>query len=471
MFLNTLETMLAKWAYYFPQVRTYKRIIALLIGLVICEGRRTLSSSIALQGRLSGEWSSDYRIFSRVSWTIDDIFTSVLEEALPFLDADDVLVVSIDDTSLKKCGKCIAQAGWLRDPLSPPFRMNLKFGLRFVHAAVVLPHAGPGVPGRAISVDFKLATAVKKPGKRATEAEVKDYKELKKVHNLSVSGAKTAAALRCRLDSLGKSHIRLLLVTDGGYSNRTFLSGLPPKSDYIGRVGKNIALFRPANVMRKDGKPNKSKIYGDRLPTPEDLRKGTDYEYKETSIYYGGDFRDVRYKEITGVLWRTVTRKRLLRLLIVAPTPYRKAGRKKVYYRDPAYLLTTDLTTPATKLLQAYFDRWQIEPLHRDLKTGMGVGQPQVRATRSVLRIHSAMVAAYSMVQLAALKTYGPARTNDYFPLPPWRKKGPRRPSQHDLITLLRNEMAAREEEVGPERDDESPQRWSLPRRTIYAYP
>ncbi len=38
-----------------------------------------------------------------------------------------------------------------------------------------------------------------------------------------------------------------------------------------------------------------------------------------------------------------------------------------MYYRQPAYLLTTDLASQARELLQIYFDRWQIEN-HREEK-------------------------------------------------------------------------------------------------------
>ena len=53
---------------------------------------------------------------------------------------------------------------------------------------------------------------------------------------------------------------------------------------------------------------------------------------------------------------------------MIAPTPYRKRKSAKLYYRLPAFLLTTDLNSSAQQLLQIYFDRWQIEVNHRDEK-------------------------------------------------------------------------------------------------------
>ena len=58
--------------------------------------------------------------------------------------------------------------------------------------------------------------------------------------------------------------------------------------------------------------------------------------------------------------WQRGAKQRPLRLIAIAPTPYRKNQGKKLYYRDPAYLFTTDLRSPPKQLLQIYFDRWQI---------------------------------------------------------------------------------------------------------------
>ena len=82
--------------------------------------------------------------------------------------------------------------------------------------------------------------------------------------------------------------------------------------------------------------------------------------YKTTKIFYGGKRRKVRYKEVVNVYWQGGAKRRPLRLIVIAPTPYRKSKSKKLYYRDPAYLLTSDLRSPVKQLLQIYFDRWQI---------------------------------------------------------------------------------------------------------------
>ena len=84
------------------------------------------------------------------------------------------------------------------------------------------------------------------------------------------------------------------------------------------------------------------------------------------------------------------------------PTPYRPPGARKLKYDQPAYLITTDLITSAQSLIQSYLDRWEIEVLHRELKSQVGLGQAQVWSDKSVPRLHPALVAAYALLKLAA---------------------------------------------------------------------
>ena len=130
-----------------------------------------------------------------------------------------------------------------------------------------------------------------------------------------------------------------------------------------------------------------------------------------------------------------------MRLLVVAPVGYRISKNGRKYYRQPAYLLTTDLTTPAVLLLQDYFDRWGIEVNHRDEKEILGVGQAQVWNEHSIKKVPALLVALYSWLMLAGLECYGPGRIAVYEPLPRWRRAA-KRPSCLDLVTLLRRQVA-----------------------------
>jgi hypothetical protein len=174
--------------------------------------------------------------------------------------------------------------------------------------------------------------------------------------------------------------------------------------------------------------------------TPEEIRKDEQVEWHQKTIYFGGQWRTIRYKQLDGVLWRRGAGVRKLRLIVIAPVPYKLSPNAKRNYREPAYLLSTDCASEAGILIQCYFDRWQIEVNHREEKSTLGVGEAQVWSEKSVPRQPAFAVACYSLLLLSALKAFGPGRGSEFVLLPKWRRKA-KRPSALDLITLLRKEI------------------------------
>jgi hypothetical protein len=168
-----------------------------------------------------------------------------------------------------------------------------------------------------------------------------------------------------------------------------------------------------------------------------------------TGGFYGGKRRRGRYKEVPEVIWQGGAKRRRLRLLVIAPTPYRKRLSSRLYYRDPACLLTSVVHGSARALLQIYLDRWQIEVNHRQEKDTLGVGQAQLWNPISVPKPPAFAVAAYSALLLAGLQAFGPARGPAFAQLPKWRRKA-KRPSCLDLVTLLRQEIVQRPDLLAP---------------------
>jgi hypothetical protein len=212
------------------------------------------------------------------------------------------------------------------------------------------------------------------------------------------------------------------------------LRGLPERTELIARTRKDASLCLPAVGEGR-------RIYSAHKFTPEQVRQDPAIPWHTTKIFYGGKRRVVRYKEVPNVLWQRGARTRRLRLFVIAATPYRKRKTGRWYYRQPAYLLCTELTSSARPLLQIYFDRWQIEVNHRDEKDTLGVGHAQLRNPNAVPRQPVLVVAAYSALLLAALKVFGPLRGPAFAALPRWRRNA-KRPSCLDLITLLRKEVS-----------------------------
>ena len=436
--LEALLKLIEKWDSVFPQERSRHRARAMAFGILCGIGKRTITRAIGFHGNTQKDWSADYRVFSRSPWEADALFHPILEYAIQTHDLQRI-VVSIDDTRIWRSGKHVPETQWHRDPMGPPFQTNLRWGHRFLQASVVLPlyQQDRESSSRTIPVRWEMAPVVKKPGNKAPEEAHTEYHEAKKKLNLSSQFVAMVGEMRERLNATGHRDKPLLVVGDGSFCNRTVF-----RRDWSADNVSVVARTRKDIVLCKGARGPGRSFYGKTKFTPEQVRRRDSIApWQTATIFHGGCYREVRYKEVSKIYWQGGARKREVRLLVVAPVGYRTSKNGRKYYRQPAYLLTTDLTTPAEVLLQAYFDRWGIEVNHRDEKEILGVGEAQVWNEKSVRKVPALLVGMYSWLQLAGLDCYGPQRTQEYEPLPKWRRKA-KRPSCLDLVTLLRRQLS-----------------------------
>jgi hypothetical protein len=429
--LETFVDLVMRWRPIFPQQRSWKLATHHALGAMLCLGRRCLTRIIWANGEQHRHPAKHYYLYSRSQWNPQQLFAPLWQEALQY-GSDRIVAVAIDDTRLHKTGRMIPQAFHQRDPLSPPFHVNLMYGLRFLQASLLLPlYRKTKVGPRGIPIYFQEASVVKRPRKKASAEAWAQYRLAKKQHNLSQQFVEAVVQLRHQLDVIGGRHKLLLIVTDGSFCNRTVFSAIPPRVQIVARSRKDAKLcFRAPATSRC--------FYASEKFTPEQIRQENQIPWQTVKLFYGGKRRKIRFKSLP-VYWQGGARRRPLRLFVLAPTPYRKRKSARLYYRDPAYLLSSDLTTSASRMIQSYLDRWQIEVNHREEKDTLGVGQAQLWNKEAVPKQPVLVVAAYSALMLAALKTFGAERDSQYLPLPKWRRQA-KRASCLDLISLLRQE-------------------------------
>jgi hypothetical protein len=426
--------LVAGWRTVFPQTRTFHRAVRQGLGSLVCLGRRCLSRIIWTNGGQHRSWSAEYFLHSRCAWEPQELFRPVLQRALAYCPQR-LVGVAVDDTRLPKTGLCIQQAFYQRDPLSPPFHVNLTLGLRFLQASLLVPtYRMAQVSTRGLPIRFQEVSRVKKPSRKAPPEAWQHYRHACKQHNLSQSFVQSVAELRQDLDRAGGHDKLLVLAVDGSFCNRSSFRAPRDRTELIARCRKDAVLCRRAVEGAR-------RFYATEKFTPEQVLQDQAQPWKQTKVFYGGKRRKVRYKEVAPVYWQGGSGRCPLRLLVVAPTPYRKRKSSRLYYRKPAFLLTTDLKDSVQQLLQIYFDRWQIEVNHRDEKDTLGIGQAQLWNVKAVPKQPVLSVAAYSALLLASLIAFGPERGPAYAALPKWRRKA-HRPSCLDLVTLLRKEMA-----------------------------
>lgn len=425
------------WRPIFCKQSTFNRAKEHAVASICSLGRHTITNLIIWLGRDQSDHTAEYRLYNEYKWNVEDLFNTLAKQTLPFFP-DEYIVVGADDTRLRKTGKKIPGTAWGRDPMSPPFQVNLMWGQRFLQFSCILPlYKFSSVGPRAIPVRFVHAPPLSKPGKGATDVEKNRYKILSKTENLSSYFVEQVNNFRKYLDKENCKK-RLLMVCDGSFCNKICMNMNIPNVEMIARTRKNAKLcFRNTTGVSR-------KIYSSEKFTPEQVRKDDTIQWSSGEFFYGEEFRKIRYKEVKDVLWQSGTKIKPLRLIIVAPLPYVKGGIRS--YRQPGYLLSTDREAPVEFLLQSYLNRWQIEINFREEKSVLGIGEAQVWNEKAIEKQPGFRVACYSALLMASIITYRDKPPED-MDNPKWRKK-PMRNTCRALIGMIRSSILENIEDI-----------------------
>ena len=406
--------------------------------MLTSEERRTITALLEAAGESQRDWSAAYRMFSRDIWSSTDVFARMVPSILSLQPTSDRIVASLDDTNLRKTGAHIPGVAYRRDPMSPPFHVNFIRAQRFVQTSLVVPFTQGPSASRAIPVGFDHAPSAGKLKKDASDDEKARHRKEEQQRALTTYGITAMDRLRVSLDASGAGQKPLLMAVDGSYTNQKMIKALPERTDLIGRIRKDAALHHLPDEAGQVGRPAS---YG-RAITPEGVRQDDTIAWRTVKIFGTGRIHDCDLKEVTPLLWRKTGAHRQLRLIVIRPLAYRRSSKSRLLYRQPAYLITSDLTSPAQELVQAYFWRWDIEVNHRDEKQLIGVADAQVRSPKSVERVPAFAVACYSLLLISAAKAFGIAAADPVIDLPKWQIKAskPVRLSTRHLLRRLRDE-------------------------------
>jgi DDE superfamily endonuclease len=414
----------------------YDRLRRHLLSSLVCLGSHTVTRHIATAGRQFVDWSADYRFYSKGRLNDSELFTPVRQRIIRQQSPDNPVVVALDDTRLKKSSRNTPGVKYVRDPLGPPFQVNLILAQRFLQISMAWYDQEDGV--RMIPVDFVHAPYLKKPKKSAPESDWQSYYQSCRKYTAGCVGQQRLKELRQALDTDGAKKRKLVCVVDGGYTNRTFLESLPERTHVIGRIRGDAKLYHLPEGQKQRGRRC---IYGSQAPKPEELLKDQSVPWQEVRAFACGKEHLFRVKSLSPVRWRATGENFDLRLVVIAPLSYRLRKSSYHNYRQPSYLICTDPQASLEDIIQHYIWRWDIEVNFRDEKTILGVGQAQVHHPDSVESVPVLSVAAYAILLCSASSLYGLNGQGLRLPPPKWQQESSSRISTQDIISNLRNEL------------------------------
>jgi len=414
------------------QQRSMNRLRSHLLGQLVCLGEHTLSGLACVTGQQFRDWTATYRFYSRERVDPQPLFNAVRRDIETRLAPDQPLIVALDDSILRKCGRKTPGVAWRPDPLGTPFQINFIRAQRVLQMAAALPEGTQGA-ARTVPVDFAQAPSASRPRKTAPPEDWEAFRFQQKELNINRQAVVRLHALADQRAREGQTR-PLWVAVDGRFTNKTFLKNAPPEAVVIGRIRGDARLYAAVEPSASTAVGGRPRRYGPELPTPEALRQNDQIPWQGVEAYAAGKRHTFKIKTLEAVRWRVTGAARTLRVIVIAPLGYRLHKGGRMLYRKPAYLICTDPALPIEQVLQAYLWRWGIEVNFRDQKTLLGVGQARVRHAEAVQRVPALAVAAYAMLLMAAVRAHGVIQ----LPPPAWRK---RTPSSHLTTATLINEL------------------------------
>jgi hypothetical protein len=397
--LDEFESLLNLCSNSFSSYRVWQRGRDLACGLLSCMGKHTITGMLSSGGQQYLDWTSAYRMFSKGRVDTKELFSIVSKICTQEIEAESDIILSMDDTILKKTGKTIPGTSWRRDPLGPKFSTNFIWGQRFLQISMSLSESGLNSRSRGIPITFQHCPSVKKPSKKADDLERKVYVEQKKKQKLSVQGSACMHEVRARFDKNGYGNRTIHVNVDGSYSNKEVLKNMPDRTILTGRIRKDTKLY---SLPDKNLSIGRKRVYGERIPTPEEIRQSDDYQWQEVDAWAAGKIHKFNVKVVKNIRWRPAGEHHTMQLVVIRPLGYRLTKSSKMLYREPAYLICTDNNLTIEKLLQAYLWRWEIEVNFREEKSILGCGEAQVRNSNSIESVPAFVVVVYGLLLLAA---------------------------------------------------------------------
>ena len=399
--LHNLFVILEAHRPAFKQDRPFWRAVGLVLGEIFSFGRHTVTQGLLSLGVTDGDWSAWYRLFSRERFDEEKLSDCLLRETLEHVAVDELYCAAIDSTTLHRSSLKMPGTSWLRDTRFSAFRPGIHRAQRFLHGAWLTPlEAGYS---RAIPLRFLPAFPPK-----AIPADVPARREWE-------AGSLFIDWLRRRLDRAGRAAQQILMLADGSFDVLELWRRLPERVILVTRTARNRCLYYLPAPDSEPG-PGRPALYGERAPHPADWLHAGLRNWPNQRVEVRGKLIKMRYQVLGPFVREGLPEQPLF--LIVVKGMHRLVGKKKLRYkhRGPSFYLISAVQTargdwqlplPITTILTWLWQRWEIEVAHREMKSGLGLGEKQCWNKRASLVSVQWSAWTHAILLLAAYRTWG----------------------------------------------------------------
>lgn len=359
---------------------SWKKALTLLLGTLLCTGKRTVCSALRAMGLAHEAGFSKYHhLLNRTEWSSLKAAKILFQMLLFFIPDTFPLILLVDETLERRRGKQIKAKGYYRDAVRSSQSQTVKAsGLKWsvMALSMKLPFMS-----RAFALPF---LSVLESSRKCDEAKKRRHKTALRWTSQMVLQVRRWA---------GKAR-QLILVGDGGYAaGQLALDCIHFGVTLVSRLKMNAALFDfPAE--KRPGQRGRSAKKGVRLKNFKQMLSIEGLPWKEMEVLgYGGEKRVARVISNTCMWGADGTIPIPIRWVLVVD----HAGKL-----DPLPLMSTDPLMTAERMIELFVDRWGLEVTFEETREHLGVETQRQWSDRAIARSTPVLMGLYSCVCLMA---------------------------------------------------------------------
>lgn len=355
----------------------WNNALTLLIGVILCRGKRTVCAALRVMG-LSGEtaFSKYHHVLNRVAWSPLLASKILLKLLVDMTGTGNPLVVFIDETLERRKGPKIKAKGYYRDAVRSSKKVVVKSsGLKWLSMAISwrFPFSD-----RFFALPFMT---VLEPSKKSDLIA-------KRRHKTTIQWTIQMLIQVVRW----LKNIPIILVGDGGFAcGELAWRCLKLNISLISRLKINACLydFPPAD---EPGKRGRKKMKGVKLYSFKEMIGMPDLGWTEIVIEgYGQNKKKLKY--ISNIcLWGAdgFMPVPIKWVLVIDPEGE----------LDPVPLMSTDLQLSVEKIITLYIRRWNLEVTFEEVREHLGVETQRQWSDKAIARTTPVLMGLYTIVSL-----------------------------------------------------------------------
>ena len=376
----------------YGQKRVYNRVMALVMAELFAFGRHTITQLLLTLGLTDEDWSGWYRIFSLGRYAEEATSRVMLEEMLKEVEEGEPFVVGGDGFHVARCSEQMPGTGWMRGLATAKWRPGIQRGQRYVETSWLTPLKNGfsrAIPLRCLPAFTEKSVPCKGVEPRTEVA----------------TGLVILQWVRSGMDAVGRSGQWLVGLYDGSYDTLAFWPGLPSRTVALVRTARNRCLY---HLPGKDAHGNCK--YGEKAKQPFEWlkqRKG----FQKLDVMVRGRLRTMRFR-IEGPFVREGLPEIPLFLIVVGGGK-RPSGSRRKNYKPCFFLINAihvngqwTLPLPTPFLLAWLWQRWELEVAHRQMKSGLGLGEKQCWHPAATVATIQWSVWIYALIMLSGYRVW-----------------------------------------------------------------